>query len=274
MKRKDFDFRMIALSVLIFMILSVVYLRFFESRSLYAPAKDIVETPADAGLDFQRVNLLSADGTRLTGWYVEARRSDGVLYFLHGNGGNISHRLEKIKFFHGLGWPVFILDYRGYGTSSGVPGEEGLYKDAVAGYDYLLKVKRLRPQDILVYGESLGTAVAVELARRVPVKGLVLEGGFTSIEDMGRLFYPWLPSILISSKYDSLRKIADVRVPVLFIHSRNDEVVPFDMGRRLYEAYPGEKQFVATTGSHNDHFLNHQARLRDAFEGYLSKFRQ
>jgi len=258
------------LYVIIGIIFVLVYVRFLEFRSLYYPYKDMTADPSQIRLPFESVVLVAADGPRLSCWYIPAP-ADKVIYFLHGNGGNISHRLEKIRFFHDLGYPVFILDYRGYGLSTGLPGEKGLYADARAGYDYLTRVRRFAPDKIVLYGESLGSAVAAELASRLPTGPLILEGAFTSVAEMGKRVYPFLPSFLLASKYDTVHKMASVKVPVMFIHSRNDEIVPFDMSRILYDAYGAEKVFVATTGGHNEHFAIHKERIKDDVKRFLSK---
>lgn len=248
-----------------------LYVRLLEFRSLYFPYKNVSVDPSQIGLAFEAVTLVAPDGPRLSCWFVPGGAAGKVVYFLHGNGGNISHRLEKIRFFHDMGYPVFILDYRGYGGSTGLPGEKGLYMDARAGYDYLTKVRRFAPDGIVLYGESLGSAVAVELASRLPTGPLILEGAFTSVAQMGKHVYPFLPTFLLASKYDTLHKMAGVAVPVMFIHSRNDEIVPFEMGQALYDACEGKKIFAATTGGHNEHFMIHEERLKDDARRFLSE---
>lgn len=248
----------------------VLYVRVLEFRSLYIPYKDVPVDPSEIGLAFEDVTLVAPDGPRLSCWYIPGGVTDKVVYFLHGNGGNLGHRLEKIRFFHDMGYPVFILDYRGYGKSTGFPGEKGLYADARAGYAYLTKARRFKPDRIVLYGESLGASVAVELACRLPAGPLILEGAFTSVAQMSKHIYPFLPAFLLASKYDILHKIAGVDGPILFIHSRNDEIVPFEMGQELYNVYGGKKLFVATTGGHNDHFMIHENRLRDDVNRFLS----
>lgn len=253
------------------LVLTIFSIRMLEAKALFAPMRDVLQTPKEAGLDYESVTLIAADGVRLSGWFIPSGSCQHVLYFLHGNAGNISHRLASIRLFHELGWNVFIIDYRGYGTSTGWPSEAGLYKDARAGYDYLVKIRHFAAENIVVEGESLGAAVAVELASHVPVRGLILMGAFTSVADLGKALYPAIPSFLIASKFDSLSHVGVLTCPILFIHSRQDEIVPFEMGRRLYEAYNGDKEFVATTGGHNDHFLIHETLLKDALGLYLAK---
>lgn len=250
------------------------YVRMLEQRNLYAPSRGPYQTQGETGLDLTAIDLVSAGDVRLAAFYVPSLYKGKVIYFLHGNGGNIggAGRLEKMKFFHDLGWPVFAVDYRGYGTSTGVPSEKGLYEDAVSGYTYLVETMGIRPEEIVVYGESLGAAVAIELACRVPVGGLVLEGAFTSVADMGKLRYSFIPSFLVSQKYDSIKKVSCLRAPVLMMHSRDDIVVPFGMGQRLFEAIRSDKRFVATNGGHSDHFGLNEQRLRPIFKEYLAKF--
>ncbi|MDD5019705.1 MAG: alpha/beta hydrolase [Candidatus Omnitrophica bacterium] len=249
----------------------ILYVRVLEFRSLYIPYRDVSVNPSEVGLVHEEIALVAFDGPRLSAWYVPGRTAEKVIYFLHGNGGNISHRLEKIRFFHDLGYSVFILDYRGYGRSTGFPSEKGLYADARAGYDYLTTKRRFPPGALVVYGESLGAAVAVDLASKAPVGALILEGAFTSVPGMGKSVYPFIPPFLLASRYDTSAKIGHVACPVAFIHSRNDEIVPFEMAQSLYEACRTQKIFLATTGGHNEHFMIHMERLKDGLKPFLSR---
>jgi len=179
-----------------------------------------------------------------------------TLLFCHGNAGNISHRLDSIKLFHDLQLSVFIFDYQGYGQSQGSPGERQTYLDSRAAWDYLTDERGLRPDEIVLFGRSLGAAVAIELATVTDPAALVAESCFTSAVDMGTKVYPWLPIRLVRRiRYNSLRRIGDVEAPKLFIHSIEDEVVPFGMGRRLYARAPRPKQFLKIRGGHNDGFM-------------------
>ena len=196
-------------------------------------------------------------------WYFAG---DPVVLLCHGNGGNISHRLEKLRLIKRAGAGALIFDYRGYGKSEGTPSEKHTYEDGEAAYRWLASTTTAR---IVLYGESLGGGVATELATRVPAAGLVLDSAFTSALDMGKRIFPWLPvRLLVRYKYDNLAKIAAVKMPVLVMHSPQDEIIPYDMGRRLFEAAPGKKAFVEMRGGHNDGFY----LSRDAYVDGLKSF--
>lgn len=228
---------------------------FFEGRTLYYPMNYLEATPADLGIPFEEGEFKASDGVSLHGWYLpsEARGAKTIL-FLHGNAGNISHRLQPLALFHKLGLAVLILDYRGYGKSGGKPSEKGLYRDAAAAYEYLLRVKKTEPTNIILFGESLGGAVAIELASKVPVGAVVCEGTFSSALDMGNAYFPFLPiRLLLTQKYDAASKAGRLSVPKIFIHSRQDEIVPYPLARKLFEAAQQPKEFVERSGGHNNY---------------------
>ncbi len=224
--------------------------------------------PSDSGLEFQDLYFTTPDGEKLNAWFFPSKGAKKSLLFFHGNAGNISHRLEKISIFKKLGLQVFIIDYRGYGKSSGKPSENGIYLDAQAAYDYLVKEKKFSPDNIILFGESLGAQAAVDLASKNQVGAIILEGNFTSAKDMSREIYPFLPTIFLSVKFDSLSKIAKVNCPKLMIHSRNDEIVPFRLGEKLFNAAGGPKTFLAIYGGHNSSFIDSE----DLFTSKIREF--
>jgi fermentation-respiration switch protein FrsA (DUF1100 family) len=211
----------------------------------------------------------SQDGVLLNGWFIPVKGARRNVLYCHGNAGNISDRLDKIKIFHELGFNIMIFDYRGYGKSSGRPSEAGLYQDAQAAYDLLAARKDAGTLPIVVYGASLGGAVAVDLAMHRPVAGLITEAVFTSIRDMARVYYPWIPDFLISIDYDVMRKVAGLRIPKLFIHSQQDEVIPFTQGQRLFAAAAEPKAFLAVEGGHNDNFFQSETEIRRALQDFM-----
>jgi fermentation-respiration switch protein FrsA (DUF1100 family) len=234
----------------------------FESRFIYFPSKypegdwRVREPRAVEGRVSVRVEdvwLTAADGVRLHAWHaapvvgrggaLEPVAADRTLLYLHGNAGNISHRHEIIERFASLPAHVLALDYRGYGRSDGSPSEEGLYADARAAFDHLTKERGVPPNRVVIYGESLGGAVAVDLASKVQPCALIIQSSFTSIADMAAEVMPFVPRFVIRTKMDSLEKIARVRAPILVVHSPADDVVPYRLGRRLYEAAPEPKRF-------------------------------
>ncbi|MUM76561.1 alpha/beta fold hydrolase [Pseudodesulfovibrio sp. F-1] len=231
-----------------------------QRRLLYFPIRSVVATPSDAGLAFEDVWLVNGLGTELHGWWLPHPQARFTLLFCHGNGGNVSHRLESLRIFHGLGLSVLLFDYSGYGRSGGQPSETATRADARAAWDWLLE-RGIQPGEILLFGRSLGGAVAAGLAAEVVPEGavpagLVLESTFTSVPDMGARLYPWLPvRLLARDRYDAAAAIAGLGMPILFIHAPDDEIVPYALGRALFDAYQGPKSFLALRGGHNDGFL-------------------
>jgi fermentation-respiration switch protein FrsA (DUF1100 family) len=233
-------------------------LLFMQPKLLYRPMWEINFTPADMGLEYTDVVFQSADGVRLTGWYVPVKNAPFTILLCHGNGGNIMHMLDSLNLFYNLGLSCFAFDYRGYGNSSGRPTEAGTYLDAQAAYDWLMGEKGVPADQIILLGRSLGGSVAAHLAGRVQPAALVVESAFTSFVDFAAGVYPYLPVRLFTCclfRYDTLACVKGVRCPVMVMHSRDDELVPFVFATRLFEAAGAPKQFVEIFGNHNDGFL-------------------
>jgi hypothetical protein len=248
---------LIALSIYLLLGL-VLYL--FQERMVFLsnfPERALSAEPTDAGLAFEDVSVTTSDDERLHGWYVPAAEPRGVVVFFHGNAGNISHRLDSIRIFHGLGLDTLIIDYRGYGQSSGKASEQGTYLDAQAAWDYLRKERGVPAERIVIFGRSLGGAVGAWLGTQVTPAGLIIESGFTSGADMARRLYPIFPARLLTRlKYPVSDYAARQNSPVLVIHSVHDEIIPFAMGRTIYEAVKDrQKQFLQIAGDHNNGFL-------------------
>jgi fermentation-respiration switch protein FrsA (DUF1100 family) len=247
--------RMLVVALFSFGIITVI-VWFFQDRMVYFPSSEMAATPESVGLAFEEVSFRAADNTALHGWYVPARDARATLLFCHGNGGNISHRLDSLLIFQGLGLNVFIFDYRGYGLSSGRPGEQGMELDAQAAWHWLIREKQADPATVIIFGRSLGGAVAAGLACDRAAAGLILESSFTSYTDIGRYHYPWLPVRFIAKyRYAAIEKVRLLDMPLLVVHSPADELVPFRHGRALYDACSGRKFFLEISGGHNDGFL-------------------
>lgn len=257
--------------LIIAFILVFFYLRYFEKKNLYFPLRTIEATPKDIGLNYENVTFTTKDGVRLSGWFIPANPSRATLIFCHGNAGNISHRLEKIKIFINLNLDVLIFDYRGYGMSKGSPSENGLYLDAEVVYDYLINVKNIPPQKTIVFGESLGSAVAVDLAYKHDLAGVIVEGGFTSVKDMAKRIFPFIPAFIYASKFDSLEKIKNIKSPKLIFHSVDDEIVPFEFGEKLFHTAAKPKEFVKIRGGHNDAFFISQEVVVSKIDEFISR---
>lgn len=258
-----------ALSSLLSM-LAVVYLAFvgllyvIQDRLVYFPERELAGTPRDRGLDYEELNLVTDDGVRLHAWFVPAPEARAVLLYFHGNAGNISHRLDRIGLFHNLGLSVLIVDYRGYGRSTGRPSEAGTYQDALAAWRHLTVERRVPPEKIVLFGRSLGAAIAAWLATQAAPGAVILDSGFTSVPEFGARIYPWLPvRWLARFDYPTKAYLANIHRPVLVIHSRADDIVPFREGEALYAAANPPKRFLEIRGGHNDaDFLTNPAYAR------------
>jgi len=225
-----------------------------ENSLVYFPEPGPVPLPT--GLPVNPVALTTPEGVHLAAWSIvpPVETARWILVF-HGNAGNLGTpgRPEHDRQLHDLGFGVFALDYRGYGDSDGTPSESGLYIDARTAYDYLTSVRGVRPERIVIYGHSLGAAVAIELATRVPAGGLIVEGAFTSAPDRGAEVYPFVPVRLIArNRFPSLERVPRLRMPLLVVHGRDDQTIPIAHGRRLFAAAPQPKFFLEVAGGHDD----------------------
>lgn len=223
---------------------------------LYLPTRALAGTPHDIGLAYEDVTLVTDDGYRLHGWYVPAEDRQPTILFFHGNAGNLSHRLDTLRLFHQLGLNTLIFDYRGYGRSEGAPSEPGTHLDALAAWRYLVESRGVPGNKIVLFGRSLGAAVATGLAARHMPAGLILESAFTSVPDLAAQLYPFMPVRLLTRyHYDNHALMATISCPVLVIHSRADEIIPFSHGLALFAAAPEPKRLLVIQGRHNDGFL-------------------
>jgi fermentation-respiration switch protein FrsA (DUF1100 family) len=271
--------RVVAAAELAFLAaLSWTGLRLFEKANIYHPSRDFTIVPGTFGLAHEEVALAASDGVRLHGWFLPAARGplagQGlVLLYCHGNAGNISDRVSQAALFHRLGLSVLLFDYRGYGKSAGSPSEEGTYRDGEAAYRFLAEAKGFPPDKIVIYGESLGNGIALETALRHAPKALILDSAFTSIADMGREIFPWLPvRLMVTMRYDNLAKIPRVHCPVLVMHGRQDRVVPFRMGRALFAAAPQPKEFLELKGGHDDGCQETGEACTNAVQAFLRRY--
>lgn len=232
-----------------------------DRQFIFLPERELEGNPGDAGLVFEDVLFSTSDGVTLHGWFVPGGGNITFLW-LHGNAGNISHRVDHIKLIHQqLEVSIFIFDYRGYGRSEGKPSEKGTYLDTEAALEYLRSRPDADPKDKLVlFGQSLGSGVAVETASRHKVDAIILESPFTSIRAMVRKAFPYLPSgllvHLVEARYDSFSKIQNIDSPLLVVHGDRDELVPIEMGQELFEAAHEPKLLYTVVGArHNDIYL-------------------
>jgi len=246
---------------IIFILVSVwcllsILLYFLQPKFVYFPTSELVLTPNNIQLGYEDVFIKTASNTTIHGWFIPHNNPRGTLLFFHGNGGNISHRLDSLAIFNALGLSVLIIDYSGYGQSEGKPTEQGTYQDAEAAWQFLLTEKLLNPKDIIIFGRSLGGSVAIWLAHQYMPRALIVESAFSSISDIGKHYYPYLPvKYLARIKYPSIKRLATVKCPVLFVHSPDDDIVPYKFGRKLFAAANEPKEFLDIQGGHNDGFF-------------------
>jgi fermentation-respiration switch protein FrsA (DUF1100 family) len=229
--------------------------RKLEASFIYFPARAEDASPEDYGLRAESLAVESAGGVRLEGWWIHGDGQRALLFF-HGNAGNVSHRLDRVKLLvEAFGLDVFLVDYRGYGRSGGSPSEEGLYADgeAIAG---AAAARGFPPGRTALFGESLGAAVAIETARRRPVGAVILETPFLSIAAMARRYYPFVPAFLLRTRFDNEAKIGHLAVPKLIVAAERDEVVPPDHSKKLFDlAGPPKRFFVVRGAAHNDTYV-------------------
>jgi uncharacterized protein len=228
-------------------------LEFSEKGIVFFPDPYLVGTPTDVGLEYEDVRFDAADGVQLHGWWVPGIAGAPVMVWFHGNAGNISHRLENIKLLHDLvGVQVFIFDYREYGLSQGRISREGSFLDAAAAYHYVTDTRKVPAADLVLFGRSLGTALATGIAVKHPCRGLILESAFTNSSDMARLMAPFLFDWRPKVPYDNLGKIDKVKTPVLIIHGSDDEIIPVEMGRKVFAAANSPKDLYIIPGAHHN----------------------
>ncbi len=247
----------------------------FQENLIYFPTKDIETTPKELGLDYEEIFFTTEDNVRLCGWWIPIKQARGTIIICHGNAGNISHRLEKIRIFTNLRLNCFIFDYRGYGKSQGFPTEDGTYKDVLAAWKVLFD-KGISLQEMVIMGRSLGGPIAAYLASQKHPKVLILEATFTNLPELGQHHYPFFPiKLLASISYPTEKYILQANCPILIVHSQNDNLVPFSFGKKLFEVAPKPKYFLAIRGDHNYGFTDCEEeyvnKLEELFKEHLDK---
>jgi uncharacterized protein len=257
-----------------------IALYFGQSNLVYMPSQELTDTPAAIGLKFEDIQIKTKDNVNLNAWFVPAKENDqignGVILFCHGNGGNIGNRVSYLPIFGDLGLSTFLFDYRGYGKSEGKPTEAGTYADVEAAWQYLTQERKIPPKKIIIYGESLGGAIAAYLAQLTSqdlknnAGGLVLASTFTSISDRAAELYPFLPIRFLSRfSYNSIERLPSIKIPVLIMHSTEDEIIPFHHSDRNFQAANQPKKLVKLRGDHNEGFLDSLKTYRNGLNEFI-----
>ncbi len=249
-----------------------------QERLIYFPPPSYRITPADFGSPYEEVALPTEDGVALVAWYLPHSAPKATILFCHGNADNLADITPSLKLLHQLGFSVFAFDYRGYGRSAGEPSEAGTYRDAEAAWRYLVDTRHIAPETIVLFGRSLGGAVAIDLARKHRPAALVVECTFTSLVDIGQREYPLLPvALLCRNRYESIKKVPHIACPKLFLHGAADELIPIENARRLFAAAAEPKEFIETPGGHNsagfEYSWEYTRRLADWLERALASRR-
>lgn len=263
-------FSVIAGAYVLFALL--LYLK--QDSIVYYPSRNVEVSPTVLGLDYEEL-WLESDGQKAHAWFIPAAAKDApAVLFCHGNAGNISHRLSTIQIIHELGMNLLLFDYRGYGRSEGRPSEQNTYADARAAWDYLVQARKIAPARIIVWGRSLGGAVAAWLAHVVGEKetpgALIVESSFSSVPDMGARMYPFMPVRLLSKySYDTRAYVRKTNCPVLVAHSPDDELTPYEFGREIYTAARQPKRFLEMTGGHNEGFEESGAQYTEGVASFI-----
>jgi fermentation-respiration switch protein FrsA (DUF1100 family) len=248
-----------------------------ENRMIFHPSRLIEQTPQQAGLIYEDLFFAARDGVRLNGWFIPHPQASETLVWFHGNAGNIGHRVENIRLLHDrVKVNVFIFDYRGFGRSEGAPDENGTYLDGEAALAAVReRIANTGGESLVLFGRSLGAAVATETALRFPPQALILESPFVSIPAMARLYFPFLPvGPLLWTRYDVEEKVRDIRVPLLVLHGDRDSIVPLEQGKQVFAAAPQPKRFYAIAGAdHNDTFVTGGAAYYEVLKEFIESTR-
>lgn len=248
---------------------AVIYI--FQHKLVYFPTKDVDMNPHDIGLEYESIFIKVDEDVKIHAWYVPKKDAKTTLFFLHGNGGNISHRLDSIKLFNSLEMNVLIFDYRGYGNSEGSANEQNTYDDAKSAWEYLLKDKGVKPEDIIIFGRSLGGTIAANLGSTLKPKAIILESTFTTVNELVSDIYSYVPKMLIRFKYETTKYLKDINCPILVVHSVDDDIIPYRFGEAVFGNANEPKTFVKISGDHNHGFLQSKEIYLPALKKFLQE---
>jgi len=254
-----------------------VWFYFQQPSMIFYPYAKLDSTPTNWGLEYEDVSITTGDKVVLHGWYLPIKSTtpkdaNQVVLFFHGNAGNISHRGDSLEIFHRLGLNVLIIDYRGYGKSEGVASEQGFYRDAKAAWQYLIEQRGHQASEVIIFGRSMGGAVAAQLASQVQAGALILESTFSSVKDMAGMVMPIISKLVyLRYDFDTTGTISRVKIPLLVLHSPEDEIVPYSLGVKVYNAANSPRYFYELHGSHNAGFVQSQPGYEQAIATFLEE---
>ncbi len=257
----------IGITVILTLAINLYYL---EEVTMFRTDRCVSLTPRNLKIHYEDVYLKTKDGEAINGWFIPAENASVTILYCPGSSGNLNDRFREIIFFHDMSLNIFTFDYRGYGKSSGRPYEAGLYRDAQAAYDFLASRPDIDKDNIVVYGRSLGGAVATDLCLNRKVKALILQSSFVSFETEAHDLYPFLPvGFLLHGRFDALSKIRNIHIPKLIVHGLDDEVVSYDQAELLYKIAPAPKQCISYNGSHDDDVFVTSKDYKDGIEKFF-----
>lgn len=249
-----------------------IYLFLSQKGLIHIPTKEYLGDPLDHGMDYEKVTLSTDDGAQLYGWFITHPNTEYTLWMFSGNAGNKSYMLDAVRLVYDLGLSVFVYDYRGYGKSTGKLTEQAMYSDAEVAWNFLTQTKQIPPDRIILHGRSLGTAMASWVAAKTKPAGIILESGFTSIDDMAASLYKLIPTkLLLRWSYNNLERISKAKSPILIIHSPDDEMIPYSHALRLLEAAPDNTEFLQISGDHIEGFLNSGEVYTDGIAEFIDQ---
>lgn len=267
-------FQIISVIILALIVYAALLVRFENSIIFHPSAYPSGDwEPSRYGLSAEDIHFNAEDGVKLHGWFFASNHAKATLLWFHGNAGNISHRLDNIQRLQSLNVNIFIFDYRGYGKSEGEPDEKGIYLDSQSAYDYLTRTRKINPQQLILFGRSLGGVCALETARNNPSAALIVESSFTSAKDMAKKIFPFFPvGWALKSKLDAERNAAEIDLPKLFLHGDRDEIVPYKLGKKLYSSARAPKEFYSIKGAgHNDTYIVGGGEYFDRLNRFISE---
>ncbi len=243
---------------------------FIERTFVFFPERRLPFTPSQFGMKYEDVYFDAADGVTLHGWLIDAGDDAPMVMWFHGNAGTIADRLDNARLLFDRDLSLFMVEYRGYGKNDGEPSEKGIYRDGQGAYDYLIS-RGIAPENLIIFGRSLGSTVAVYVASCNECAGVILETAFTNMAEMAKTHFPIIPGLgAFKNKFCSIDRITSIRAPILFIHGDRDELVPHKFGRKLYNAARSEKEFYTIPGAHhNDTYVVGGKEYFDRFERFV-----